>query len=92
MPRYDQGRETGSTADVDYWTRKPVKEVTKSHLNYVVPDSKWEQSAAYHLDQHDRVAAFVKNQGLGFAIPYLYGGGAHEYMPGLHRPTRQRLA
>jgi type III restriction enzyme len=34
----------------------------------VVQDSKWEQSAAYHLDTHPRVVAFVKNQGLGFAI------------------------
>jgi len=81
VPRYDRGRETGSTADVDFWTSKPVKEVAKSHLNYVVSDSKWEQSAAYHLDQHARVGAFVKNQGLGLAIPYLHGGGAHEYVP-----------
>ena len=58
-----------------------MKEVTKSHLNYVVSDSKWEQSAAYHLDTHPRVAAFVKNQGLGFAIPYLHAGGAHDYVP-----------
>jgi len=81
VPRYDKGRETGSTADVDFWTSKPVKEVKKSHLNYVVSDSKWEQSAAYHLDNHARVAAFVKNQALGFTIPYLHKGGTHEYVP-----------
>jgi len=81
VPRYEKGRETGSTADVDFWTSKPVKEVKKSHLNYVVSDSKWEQSAAYHLDNHARVAAFVKNQALGFTIPYLHAGGAHEYVP-----------
>jgi len=81
VPRYEKGRETGSTTDVDFWTSKPVKEVRKSHLNYVVSDSKWEQSAAYHLDQHPRVAAFVKNQALGFAVPYLHAGGAHEYVP-----------
>lgn len=44
-------------------------------------DSKWEQSAAYHLDGHPRVAAFVKNQGLGFAIPYLHADGDHDYVP-----------
>ncbi len=81
VPRYEQDRETGSTADVDFWTSKPVKEVEKSHLNYVVSDSKWEQSAAYHLDAHPRVAAFVKNQNLGLAIPYLHSDGAHEYVP-----------
>ncbi len=46
---------SGSTADVDFWTTKPVKDVEKSHLNYVVSDSKWENSAAYHLDKHPRV-------------------------------------
>ncbi len=81
VPRYDNGRETGSTADVDFWTSKPVKEIKKSHLNYVVSDSKWEQSAGYHLDNHPRVSAFVKNQGLGFAIPYLHAAGAHDYIP-----------
>jgi type III restriction enzyme len=81
VPRYEQGRTAGSTADVDFWTSKKVKEVEKSHLNYVVQDSKWEQSAAYHLDTHPQVAAFVKNQGLGFAIPYLHSGRAHNYVP-----------
>ena len=50
VPRYESGRGEGSTADVDFWTTKPVKEVVKSHLNYVVLDSKWESSAAYHLE------------------------------------------
>ena len=50
VPRYETGRGAGSTAEVDFWTTKTVKEVVKSHLNYVVQDSKWEQSAAYHLD------------------------------------------
>lgn len=81
IPRFDEDREHGSTADADFWTSKPVKEVQKSHLNYVVSDSKWEQSAAYHLDNHPRVTAFVKNQGLGFAIPYLHSGGMHDYIP-----------
>jgi type III restriction enzyme len=81
IPRYEQGRAAGSTADVDFWTSKKVKEVERSHLNYVVQDSKWEQSAAYHLDIHAHVAAFVKNQGLGFAIPYLHNGQQHSYIP-----------
>jgi type III restriction enzyme len=82
LPRYEKGRERGSTAEVDFWTSKPVKEVSRSHLNYVVADTKqWEQAAAYHLDGHKRVRAFVKNQGLGFAIPYLHDGGGHDYLP-----------
>jgi type III restriction enzyme len=82
VPRYERSRVSGSTADVDFWTAKPVKEVVKSHLNYVVADTKqWEQAAAYHLDGHPRVTAFVKNQGLGFAIPYLHDGQGHDYIP-----------
>ena len=81
VPRYESARPEGSTAEVDFWTTKPVKDIVKSHLNYVVADSKWENSAAYHLDAHPRVAAFAKNQGLGFAIPYLHAGGGHEYIP-----------
>jgi type III restriction enzyme len=81
VPRYDKDRETGSTADTDFWTSKPVKEVKKSHLNYVVSDSTWEQSAAYRLETHSHVVAFVKNQALGFTIPYLHSGSAHEYVP-----------
>jgi type III restriction enzyme len=42
---------------------------------------KWEQSVAYCLDKHPNVAAFTKNAGLGFAIPYLYNGQMHDYMP-----------
>ncbi len=81
IPRYEQRRGVGSTADVDFWTSKKAKEIERSHLNYVVQDSKWESSAAYHLDNHSQVVSFVKNQGLGFAIPYLHSGGDHEYFP-----------
>ena len=67
---------------MDYWTSKEPKEVVHCHLNYVVPDTKkWEQQAAYYLDKHLMVDAFVKNAGLGFAIPYLYNGQHHDYMP-----------
>ncbi len=52
------------------------------HLNYVVADTlRWEQSAAYAIDRHPVVAAFVKNAGLGFAIPYLHNGQMHDYQP-----------
>lgn len=82
VPRYETSRGPGSTADVDYWTSKDVREVVHSHLNYVVADTKrWEQEAAYHIDTHAAVDAFVKNAGLGFAIPYLHNGQPHDYVP-----------
>jgi type III restriction enzyme len=82
VPRYETSRGPGSTADVDFWTSRDVREVTRSHVNYVVADtSKWEQQAAYLIDRHPGVAAFVKNAGLGFAIPYTHNGQTHDYYP-----------
>ncbi len=82
IPRYETHRGPASTADVDYWTSKDVREVVRSHVNFVVADTKvWEQSAAYILDTHEAVDAFVKNAGLGFAVPYLHNGQPHDYLP-----------
>ena len=82
IPRYETGRAPGTTADVDFETRREPYPVIKSHVNAVVPDTaKWEQSAAYRLDTHDLVYSFAKNAGLGFAIPYLHNGEQHEYVP-----------
>lgn len=82
VPRYETSRGPGSTAEVDFWTSRDVREVVHSHLNYVVADTKkWEQSAAYVIDTHEHVDAFVKNSGLGFAVPYLHNGQPHDYVP-----------
>ncbi|MBI4612273.1 MAG: hypothetical protein HY720_01560 [Planctomycetes bacterium] len=82
VPRYESSRGPISTADVDFWSSRDVREVVRSHVNLVVADTKrWEQSAAYAIDTHPRVAAFVKNAGLGLAIPYLENGEAHDYVP-----------
>ncbi len=81
VPRYEANRRAISTADVDYWTSKDVREVVKSHVNYVVADTiRWEQAAAFHIDRHLATASFVKNAGLGFAIPYLHNGQKHDYL------------
>lgn len=82
LPRYETSRGPGSTAEVDFWTSRDVREVLHSHVNYVVADTlRWEQSAAYILDTHALIDAFVKNAGLGFAIPYLHNGQPHDYLP-----------
>jgi type III restriction enzyme len=82
LPRYESRRSEGSTAEVDFWTSRDVREVVNSHVNYVVADTaKWEQSAAYVLDTHALVEAFAKNAGLGFAMPYLHNGQTHDYVP-----------
>lgn len=82
LPIFEKHRGPGSTAEVSFWTSKDVREVERSHVNYVVADTKvWEQSAAYFIDTSKFVAAFVKNQGLGFAIPYTHNGEDHDYVP-----------
>lgn len=82
VPRYEKNREPGSTAEVDFWTSRPMYPVNRSHVNFMVADtSTWEQSAAYTIDTHPGVVAFVKNAGLGFAIPYFDNGQSHEYIP-----------
>ena len=82
IPRLESSRGPGSTSEVDFWTTREVCEVIKSHVNCVVADTKkWEQTAAYYIDTHQAVRAFVKNAGLGFAVPYLYNGQMHDYQP-----------
>ncbi|MFC1817236.1 BPTD_3080 family restriction endonuclease, partial [Thermodesulfobacteriota bacterium] len=43
VPKYEQHRKPGSTSEVDFWTSREVREIVKSHLNYMVADTKkWE--------------------------------------------------
>jgi type III restriction enzyme len=71
-----------ATKDIEVWTGKEVREALHTHVNLVVNDTLvWEQSAAYLLDIHAGVAAFVKNFGLNFTIPYAYNGEPHDYLP-----------
>ncbi len=72
----------GSTSYVDFNTTKNVYPTEKSHLNYVVADTaSWEQKMAQTLEDMPAVRTYVKNQGLGFLIPYTYEGSPANYMP-----------
>ncbi len=79
--RLELHRGPGSTAEVEFVTRREPFAVNKSHVNFVVPDSAWERVAAYALDNHQAVQSFAKNSGLGFSIPYLHEGQGHDYLP-----------
>ena len=81
LPRYERMRGNGSTADVDFYTKRKPYPVIKSHINAVVPASGLERKTAYRLDQHQDVQAFAKNEGLGFGIPYLHNEQMHDYIP-----------
>ena len=75
----------GSTEDVDFTTRKPTIEATKSHVNMVVLDgikgNTWEEAMARTLEKHSDVRAYVKNDHLGFEIPYVTTGVPRMYVP-----------
>jgi type III restriction enzyme len=74
----------GSTRWVDFDTTKAVYATRpdKCHLSHVVADTgSWEQKMASVLEDMDEVEAYVKNQGLGFAIPYTLNGEEQNYYP-----------
>jgi len=87
QPVFNHFDTEGSTDDVRFTTRKVVVEPppTKSHLNHVVLDgmrgNSWEEALAQLLEADDRVAAYVKNERLGFTIPYIHQGRTHDYVP-----------
>lgn len=73
----------GTTALVGFDSTKSIypTDPDKCHLNYVVQDSDWESNLAHTLEQMPEVLAYVKNQGLGFQIPYVYQGKQANYIP-----------
>jgi type III restriction enzyme len=73
----------GSTRHVDFDTVRPVyaTDPARCHVSYVVLDSNWEAKMAETLEEMDEVVCYVKNQGLGFTIPYTLNGEERGYMP-----------
>lgn len=75
----------GSTRHVNFTTSKPCwttgAQPPRSHISHVVLDSSWEEQLALTLENHPRVRAYAKNQGLGFEIPYLDAGVNRRYLP-----------
>ncbi len=87
MPIIRRFDSSGCTADVNFVTRKAVMDPppVKSHLNHVVLDglrgSSWEEGLAQALEREPKIKSYVKNERLGFVIPYVHEGRAHEYAP-----------
>ncbi len=81
-PVFDRDHPIRSTGEMTPWyTGKPCARTAKSHINVCVYDSTWEASDAFALDTSEAVAAWVKNDHLGFEIPYLYQGIVRKYRP-----------
>jgi type III restriction enzyme len=82
VPVFDSNKPIRSTADMLTWfTGKPVLAAARSHINLCVADSTWEAQAAYELDHNPDVAAWAKNDHLGFEIAYIFEGVFHKYRP-----------
>jgi len=78
-PVFNYYNKFSSTKYVNGNTIKEVYATQKSHVNYVVMDSDWEGIAAKTLEELPQVISYVKNQFLGFAIPYVKEGKDKNY-------------
>ncbi|MBW6537437.1 MAG: hypothetical protein K0B11_20685, partial [Mariniphaga sp.] len=78
-PVFNYYNRLGSTKYVSGNTSKEVYPTQKSHVNFVAMDSDWEGIAAKTLEELPEVLSYVKNQFLGFAIPYLKDGKDKNY-------------
>jgi len=87
-PVFDRDHPIRATGEMRTWyTGKPCERTKKSHINVCVYDSAWEASDAFVLDDADEhhpskhVAAWAKNDHLGFEILYVYRGVVRKYRP-----------
>jgi type III restriction enzyme len=78
-PVFNYYNKFSSTKYVNGNTVKDVYKTDKSHVNYVVMDSDWEGICAKTLEEISTVESYVKNQFLGFAIPYTKDGKDRQY-------------
>lgn len=80
----DSYNPTGSTRYVNFTSSKKLRWQTAAHrcpINWVICDSDWEAEFCRVVEDHPRVRAYVKNQGLGFEVPYRFGSETRTYLP-----------
>jgi type III restriction enzyme len=73
----------GSSAIVSFDSRRGrfQTDPARCHVNFVVYDSDWERHFAQTLEGMDEVRAYVKNEHLGFKIPYTHERSQRHYYP-----------
>ncbi len=64
-----------------WYTGKPCEVTKRSHISHCVYDSTWEATEAFELERNKQVAAWVKNDHLGYEIMYVYKGIVKKYRP-----------
>ncbi len=81
-PVFDSEKPIRSTGDMLPWyTGRPWEYTLHSHINRCVFDSAWEANEAFVLDHDPNVAAWAKNDHLGFEIVYIFEGVIRKYRP-----------
>ena len=81
-PIFDGERPIGSTRDMRTWYTTKIAEPTQhSQISHIVVDSGWEKYTANIAEAHLKVAAWAKNDHLGFSILYLWNGSKRKYIP-----------
>ena len=66
-----------ATTKTNFWETAP----SRCHINLVVCDGDWEAACAQALEAMPEVLRYVKNDRLGFEVPYEHGGQDHVYRP-----------
>ena len=78
----DEEQPIRRTGDMLPWnTSRPTEITRRSHINRAVLDSTWESTDEFQIDRHPAVAAWVKNDHLGFHIYYVWNGTPRKYRP-----------
>jgi len=82
IPVLDTAKKVRSTADMPTWyTSKPCFITQHSQVSHCVFDSAWEATENYVLENNPNVAAWAKNDHLGFEIVYIFDGVVRKYYP-----------
>ena len=87
VPILNRYQPFGSSADVNFQTTRPCQSTLFSQLNQVVLDSPvWESTAAFYLEKmamqkEPLIECYVRNDQMGFQIPYQYQNLSHFYEP-----------
>lgn len=81
-PVFDPEFPMGSTRLMRTWySTKPCFETSKSQISHAVADSTWEHYTSQRLETHPDIAAYAKNDHLGFQIYYLWHGSKRKFVP-----------
>ncbi|MEX2138347.1 MAG: hypothetical protein WD894_03750 [Pirellulales bacterium] len=82
LPVLNRYQATGSTANVEFKTKRRCSGTRKSHINQVVLDTDtWEATTTFRLETSAHVEFYARNDHLGLVIPYDYQGIDHGYEP-----------